>query len=366
MSQVSNILKRDMELFFNDLDENPKISGNDPDVNLVADFTEYNPLHNGHFHCMKTAKHMFPSSLFVAIVPGLFERSGRGIPYILPRQIRAEIAISVGADIVVEGPPMGIMGSGQYSLCLCKMFKALNTDYIPRGYKPVEGMDEILKRINMGHHVAPKPYKIVDKTAGDIILKGKLEEDNYVITSFSNSLSKIGFDFKDKFIFVERIGGVSGTLIRESIMNNNFDEVMDMMPSKTIEVLKREIENDAIIYGIRDVVTILSTANDYSLEELSALNLFNDKLANNIIENRPFSSIDELEKAILHGFSSHFRQRVLSILENPVPKKLISQYIDNYPSVIRVLGYKNDECLEKFKKKVNNENISLFNDSIKH
>ncbi len=309
---------------------------------------------------MKTAKHIFPSSLFVAIVPGLFERSGRGIPYILPREVRAEIAISVGADIVVEGPPMGIMGSGQYSLCLCKMFNALNTDYIPRGYKSVEGMDEILKRINLGHHVAPKPYRIVDKTTGEILLKGKLEEDNYVITSFSNSLSKIGFDFKDKFIFVERIGGVSGTLIRESIMNNNFDDVLDMMPSKTIEVLKREISSDSIIYGIRDVETILDTANNYAFEELAELNLFNDKLAKNIIDNRPFNSIDELENAILHGFSSHFRQRVLSILENPVPKKIVSQYIDNYPSVIRILGYKNEECLEKFKKKVNNENISLF------
>ena len=362
MSQVSNILKRDKELFFNDLHENYKISSNDSDINLVADFTEYNPLHNGHFHCMNTAKHMFPSSLFVAIVPGLFERSGRGIPYILPRQLRAEIAISVGADIVVEGPPMGVMGSGQYSLCLCKMFKALNTDHIPRGYKPVEGMDEILKRINLGHHVAPKPYKIVDKTTGEIILKGKLEEDNYVITSFSNSLSKIGFDFKGKFIFVERIGGVSGTLIRESIMSNNFDDVMDMMPSKTIEVLKREISNDGIIYGVRDVETILNTANNYSFDELSALNLFNDKLAKNIIENRPFDNIDELENSILQGFSTHFRQRVLSILENPIPKKLISQYIDSYPSVIRILGYKNEECLEKFKKKVNNENISLFNE----
>ncbi|MBQ7928967.1 MAG: nucleotidyltransferase family protein [Methanobrevibacter sp.] len=360
MSQVSNILNRDKELFFNDLYENSKISSNDKDINLVADFTEYNPLHNGHFHCMKTAKHIFPSSLFVAIVPGLFERSGRGIPYILPREVRAEIAISVGADIVVEGPPMGIMGSGQYSLCLCKMFNALNTDYIPRGYKSVEGMDEILKRINLGHHVAPKPYRIVDKTTGEILLKGKLEEDNYVITSFSNSLSKIGFDFKDKFIFVERIGGVSGTLIRESIMNNNFDDVLDMMPSKTIEVLKREISSDSIIYGIRDVETILDTANNYAFEELAELNLFNDKLAKNIIDNRPFNSIDELENAILHGFSSHFRQRVLSILENPVPKKIVSQYIDNYPSVIRILGYKNEECLEKFKKKVNNENISLF------
>ena len=359
MSQVSKILMRDEELFFNDLNEECKISGTDSDTILISDFTEYNPLHNGHFHCMKTAKHMFPDSLFVAIVPGLFERSGRGIPYILPRELRAEIAISVGADIVVEGPPMGLMGSGQYSLCLCKMFQALNTDYIPRGYKPVEGMDEILKRINMGHHIASKPYKIVDRTTNEILLRGKLEEDNYVITSFSNSLSKIGFDYTDKFIFVERIGGVSGTLIRESILEDNFDNVIDMMPSKTIEVLKREIKNDSIIYGIRDVERILDTANSYSFEDLSALNLFNEKLAQNIIDNRPFDDIRQLEDAILQGFSTHFRQRVLTILENPIPKKVISEYIDRYPSVIRVLGYKDDESLEKFKKKITNENISL-------
>jgi predicted nucleotidyltransferase len=48
---------------------------------------------------------------------------------------------------------------------------------------------------------------------------------------------------------------------------------------------------------------------------------------------------------------------VLSILENPIPKKDISQYIDRYPAAIRVLGYKNKNSLEKFKEKVNNENI---------
>ena len=355
MFQISNILKRDMELFYNDLDSQCEISDSSSDTLLVADFTEYNPLHNGHFHCMKTAKSMFDESLFVAVVPGLFERSGRGIPYILPREIRAEIAISVGADIVVEGPPMGIMGSGQYSLCLCKMFQALNTDYIPRGYKPVEGMDEILKRINMGHHIASKPYRIVDKTANEILLRGKLEEDNYVITSFSNSLSKIGFDFKDKFIFVERIEGVSGTLIRESILEDNFDHVMGMMPQKTIEVLKREIQNDVIIYGIRDDESILNTANNYLFEDLSALNLFNEKLARNIIENRPYSDLKSLEKSILQGFSSHFKQRVLSIMENPLAKKTVSRYIDGYPSNIRVLGYKDKKSLKKFKEKVPNQ-----------
>lgn len=357
MSQVGDILKRDMELFYEDLNGERKTSDSQCDMVLVSDFTEYNPLHNGHFHCMKMAKGMFPDSLFVAVVPGLFERSGRGIPYILPRQVRAEIAVSVGADIVVEGPPMGIMGSGQYSLCLCRMFQALNTDYIPRGYKPVEGIDEILKRINMGHHIASKPYKVVDKTTKEVLLKGKLEEDNYVITSFSNSLSKIGFDYKDKFIFVERIEGVSGTLIRESILQDNFDKVLEMMPPKTIEVLKREIKNDGIIYGIRDEEAILDTANGYSLEELANLNLFNEKLARNILDNGPYDNLESLKNSILQGFSSHFRQRVLSILENPIPKETVSQYIDKYPTNIRVLGYKNKSSLEKFKEKVNNGNI---------
>lgn len=357
MSQVSDILKRDMELFYNDLNGESEISHDTSDTILVSDFTEYNPLHNGHFHCMKTARGMIDESLFVAIVPGLFERSGRGIPYILPRQIRAEIAISVGADIVVEGPPMGIMGSGQYSLCLCKMFQALSTDYIPRGYKPVEGIDEILKRVNLGHHIASKPYRVVDKTSHETLLKGKLEEDNYVITSFSNSLSKIGFDYRDKFIFVERIGGVSGTLIRESIQKDNFDDVIDMMPQKTIEVLKREIKRGGIIYGVRDEEKILDTANTYSFEDLSGLNLFSDKLARNIVDNRPYTDLETLEKSILQGFSTHFKQRVLSILENPIPKKTVSDYIDNYPSNIRLLGYKDKKSLKKFKEKVKNKKV---------
>ena len=191
-------------------------------------------------------------------------------------------------------------------------------------------------------------------------MRGKLEEDNYVITSFSNSLSKIGFDYTGKFVFVERIEGVSGTLIRQSILEDDFDNVLDMMPQKTIEVLKREIKNDGIIYGIRDEEAILDTANTYSFEELSSLNLFNEKLAENIIADRPFDDVESLERSILQGLSSHFKQRVLSIMENPIPKKVISQYIDRYPSNIRVLAYKDKKSLKKFKEKVRNEKISLY------
>ena len=365
---IRNILNEDRKTFFKDLEYSKKL--NDDDVEselssfsqvsdlrpLIADFTEYSPLHNGHFHCMKTAKSKVPDGIFVAVVPGLFERSGRGLPYILPRDVRAEIAVAVGADIVVEGPPMGIMGSGQYSLCLCKMFQALNTDFIPRGYKVEEGYDEILRRISMGHGIAPKPYKIVDMDTGEVVLKGKLAEDNYVIVSFSKSLTKIGFDFKDKFIFVPRIEGVSGTLIRKACSQNQLESVVSMLPRETLEILKREIDVDrAPLHDLRDEETIIERANSFSFDELAGLNFFNEKLACNFIEKRdakPFETLEDVEDAISHGFSTNFKTRVLSILEANVASDVIHDYIDNYSSVVRVLNYKNEKVLDDFKDKV--------------
>ena len=365
---IRNILNEDRKTFFKDLEYSKKL--NDDDVEselssfslssdlrpLIADFTEYSPLHNGHFHCMKTAKSKVPDGIFVAVVPGLFERSGRGLPYILPRDVRAEIAVAVGADIVVEGPPMGIMGSGQYSLCLCKMFQALNTDFIPRGYKVEEGYDEILRRISMGHGIAPKPYKIVDMDTGEVVLKGKLAEDNYVIVSFSKSLTKIGFDFKDKFIFVPRIEGVSGTLIRKACSQNQLESVVSMLPGETLEILKREIDADrAPLHDLRDEETIIDRANSFSFDELAGLNFFNEKLACNFIEKRdakPFETLEDVEDAISHGFSTNFKTRVLSILEANVASDVIHDYIDNYSSVVRVLNYKNEKVLDDFKDKV--------------
>ena len=363
---IKSINLRDTELFWKDYEARNEnnYKKSEGDINLIADFTEYSPLHNGHFHCMKTAVSKVPNSIFVAIVPGLFERSGRGLPYILPRDVRAEIAISVGADIVVEGPPMGIMGSGQYSLCLARMFQALSTDFIPRGYKPFDGFDNILDRITMGHGIAPKPYKIVDMDTGEILLEDKLEEDNYVIVSFSKSLKKIGFDFKDKFIFVKRIEGVSGSLIRESIVNNSLEDVKSMMPPETISILKREInKNRAPLHNFRLDEKIIDNANNLSFNELSNLNFFNDELANKFIEfrkNNSFKSVDDVLNILPYGFSTNFNARVLSILENPIEKEVISEYIKHYPSVIRILDYKNEDVLDLFKRKINNENISLF------
>lgn len=362
---IKKIIERDRKIIFNDASLKP-LKGQDIDSpeespKIIADFTEYSPLHKGHLHCMKQAQKAFPDSLFVAIVPGPTERSGRGLPYIMTRQARARAAVAVGADVVVEGPPMGIMGSGQYSLCLAKMFKALDADIIPRGYKPVDGFDLILERISMGHAVAPRPYKMVDLDTREVLLEGKLQEDNYVIASLSKSLRKIGFDFPNKFFFVKRIEGVSGTIIRKSVQDNNLDKVKDMLPPETIEVLREEIENNyAPLHNVRSEELILETVNKTSRDDLLNLSLLNETTVNDIIDKRPYNCLEEVIKSISQGFSTHHKTRVLSSLEAKVDKETISKYIENYPSLIRVLNYKDKHVLQEFKNRIPHRRLEIW------
>ena len=124
------------------------------------------------------------------------------------------------------------------------------------------------------------------------------------------------------------------------------------MPDKTIEVLTND--KKSIIFSKRLDGSIIDNANNLDLKNL---NLLNDKLALEIESKRPFNNPDEVLSAIPQGFSTHFKQRILSILENPIPKKDMSDFIEKYPSQIRILKYKNDDVLEVFKEKVNTENI---------
>jgi predicted nucleotidyltransferase len=359
-SLVKRILFRDRKMFLEDSRKFPEFKEPESDVKIIADFTEYNPLHFGHLHCLQEAKRTVPEGLFVSVLPGPFERSGRGLPYIMTRQARAESAIAVGADMVVEGPPMGIMGSGQYSLCLARMFKALDADYIPRGYQPSPEFETILERIEKGVGVAPKPYRMVDMENGEVLLHGKLHEDNYVIVSLSKSLTKIGFNFQEKFIFVPRLEGVSGTIIREAVVSGELNSAKKLLPPETIRILRKELELDrAPLHQVRDVEGILYTANQATVPDLKSLSIIDERTRESILERRPFESINELKGCIARGFSRHHPQRVLSSLEARIDRDTLRRYIDNYPSVLRILNYKSEEVLREFKKRIPHRRLEI-------
>ncbi|ENN96599.1 cytidyltransferase [Methanocaldococcus villosus KIN24-T80] len=301
---------------------------------VVCDFTEYNPLHKGHKYALEEGKKY---GIFVSVLPGPLERSGRGVPYLFDRYIRARMAIEAGADLVVEGPAMGILGSGQYMRCLIKMFYCLGADYIVRGYIPEPTIEKVIEKINKGYHIRVKPYKIICIESGEV-LGEKLEIDNYVIASMSQTIYKLNeeekLNFNPKFIFVRRLEGISGTKIREAVLKGRFDSVKDMLPESTLKILEdlKSVGLERFILRRFDDL-ILRTAN---YDEL--IKYLPERLAKHIENNRPYHSVNEIKAILPNGFSKHVKERVISILEARISKEIRKKYVSNYPAEIRILG----------------------------
>ena len=133
-----------------------------------------------------------------------------------------------------------------------------------------------------------------------------------------------------------------------------------MEQHETIQVLRREMDaGRAPLHDLRDAEGILQRVNESSQDELRSLALLDDKTVDALLENRPFYGLKEVESVISQGFSRHHRQRVLSSLEAGVFKESVHNYIDRYPSVIRILKYKNKEVLKEFRKRIPHRRLEI-------
>ncbi|RRJ65301.1 nucleotidyltransferase [Paenibacillus oralis] len=71
-------------------------------MNVVGMIVEYNPLHNGHVYHFAEAKRLTKADAVIAVMSGDFLQ--RGEPAIVDKWARAEMALHLGADLVLELP----------------------------------------------------------------------------------------------------------------------------------------------------------------------------------------------------------------------------------------------------------------------
>lgn len=81
-------------------------------MRTVGLITEYNPFHNGHAWHMQEAKRLSGADFCIVVMSGNFVQ--RGAPAILNKYARAEMALSCGADLVLELPLPYALGSAEY------------------------------------------------------------------------------------------------------------------------------------------------------------------------------------------------------------------------------------------------------------
>ena len=80
-------------------------------MKTVGIIAEYNPFHNGHAYQIRRAKELTGADCCVVAMSGDFVQ--RGAPAVFDKYTRARMALSSGADLVLEIPPLFAAGSAE-------------------------------------------------------------------------------------------------------------------------------------------------------------------------------------------------------------------------------------------------------------
>lgn len=81
-------------------------------MKIVGLIAEYNPFHNGHLYHIEEAKKITGADAAVVVMSGDYVQ--RGMPAIMPKRLRAEMALRCGAAAVFSLPVCYATGSAEY------------------------------------------------------------------------------------------------------------------------------------------------------------------------------------------------------------------------------------------------------------
>ena len=71
-------------------------------MKTVGLITEYNPFHNGHLYHIEKAKELTGADRIIVVLSGNYVQ--RGVPAMMPKELRTEAALRCGASLVIELP----------------------------------------------------------------------------------------------------------------------------------------------------------------------------------------------------------------------------------------------------------------------
>lgn len=81
-------------------------------MKILGVIMECNPFHNGHSYFLKRAKELCSADYCIAVMSGDYVQ--RGFPACFPKELRTEVLLKNGADLVLELPVAFSTGSAEY------------------------------------------------------------------------------------------------------------------------------------------------------------------------------------------------------------------------------------------------------------
>lgn len=277
-------------------------------MKTVGIIAEYNPLHNGHIYHIEQSKRLTGADCVIAVMSGDFVQ--RGAPAIADKFLRAECALSCGADLVIELPTVyALSGAEIFAAGAVSLFNGLDKiDYISFGAESdnlqdltglaalladeTEEYQSILKsHLAKGIGFPAARSLAVTELTGNPAYASILESPNNILAvEYLKAL--IRTDSHITPIAIRRAGSgyhdltadsryPSASAVRNILCRDGIDAVSGLMPHRAYEVL-----NTAYSQGFPTDVRDFESLINYSiLQNISRLEDFYDitpSLANKI------------------------------------------------------------------------------------
>ncbi|ACM23156.1 hypothetical protein ACMTAS_1634 [Thermotoga neapolitana DSM 4359] len=334
---------------------------------------EYNPFHNGHLYHLTQAREIVKPEYTIAVMSGNFCQ--RGEPAVIDKFARAEIALKMGIDVVLELPTtFAIQDAGGFAFGAVSLLDATGVvtdvvfgsesndiDFLWQVAKilfeqPEEYKSFLHEELKKGHSF-PNARKFA--LMRYFSLKGwneknvlRLEKSNDILgVEYLHSALRIGSSIR--FHTIKRVGAEekdgsfkgkfsSATAIRNLLREKRWDETRESLPDASYEILMREFKEGrgpVFLEHMGDFMLAFFRLKDR--EYFEKIHGFSEGLEKRFQEcaRQTGSYRDFLEcvKAKRFTFSRIRRLSLFSVLE--MSKEFVEKSNEKGPQYIRVLGF---------------------------
>lgn len=351
---------------------------------------EYNPFHNGHQHQIQQARKMTSAEVIIVVMSGNFLQ--RGEPAIVDKWRRAEMALSSGADLVIELPvAFSVQPADYFAKGGVSLLQALHCDALSFGTESGTGEDfqlyaehwnsrekEIEAKFNQlknnGETYASQMQQVMQETvpaselnltAPNTILGLAYAKENsrYSKPMTLHPVERIGPGYHEKHLGDTPFQ--SATALRKEMLKTTetlqeLASIQSAVPSTTLGILQQaDFANWEKFWPLLKYQLILQS--EEQLKEIYQMNEgIEYRLKQKVSEAESFEHFVELVKTKRYPWVRLQRLFTYVLLQF---KKADMQEALKKPKAIRVLGFtgKGQQHLSKLKKEVSLPIISRLN-----
>ena len=296
-------------------------------IKTLGIIAEFNPLHNGHLHFIKTALESSNASACVVVLSSNFTQ--RGSPALADKFYRAQMAMNAGADLVFELPFIFSCAAGQDfsaggvdilgltgiadSIAFGMENPNFDVDKIADllTYENDEYKNYLQDRLKTGASFSKASALALDHVvsgAGEFIK----QPNNLLAVSYLLQIKRRYYDLK--IYPIKRTGEINSSSIRHDLYNNSH-----MMPDFTMDILNNAEYDQKLCADYKNAIwkILQAVLNRAEPEELKNIHGIDEGIENlflkKIFESSDFDSF--LNSCVSMRYTrAHLRRRIIYIL----------------------------------------------------